>query len=204
MGTSSYKNPIQFRRSVVSERDKKKAERARRTVSQKTRSHSLHDHVIAKGQTMTEAVELTAPPGVLTSIRDGDSWDCPDYFASEAAESGLFYLFYYCDVFVLFVPPSKEFVIAEMATGRTVLAAFGYSEEAKQEVWRLVFDDGSLNPLAMTVPFYGLGITSRKPEAGSNTRARQGWNPFVSPNHCGGANISIEVLLRLLTGPGAI
>ena len=49
-----------------------------------------------------------------------------------------------------------------MATGRTVLAAYGYSEASKQTLWRLVFDDDSLNPFAMTVPFYGLGITSRK------------------------------------------
>lgn len=146
----------------MSKRDRKRKEKERRKVLRETRGNSLRDYGSEKGQTMTEAVVLTTPPGFLTSIRDGDSWDCPDYFVGEVAENGLFYFIYYCDVFVLFVPPSKESIIAEMATGRTVLAAFGYSEEAKQTLWRLVFEDDSLNPYVVTVPFYGLGITSRK------------------------------------------
>ena len=146
----------------MSKRDKKRRDRDRRRVYRKKRAKTLPDKVFAKGETMTEVVELTSPQGCITSIRDGDSWDCPDYFASEAAEDGLFYFFYYCDVFVLFVPPSKESVIAEMATGRTVLASFGYSEATEQTLWRLVFDDDSMNPFTITVPFFGLGIASRK------------------------------------------
>lgn len=145
----------------MSKRDRKRKEKERRKVSQKTQRNSPQGHAFANGQTSIDAVELT-PQSVLTSIRDGDSWDCPDYFASEAATGGLFYFFYYNDIFVLFVPPSKESIIAEMETGRTVLAAYGYCEATKQTLWRLVFDDDTLNPFAVTVPFYGLGITSRK------------------------------------------
>ncbi|MCH9034606.1 MAG: hypothetical protein IID42_08890 [Planctomycetes bacterium] len=76
----------------MNKRDRKRKEQDRRKVSQKTRGTSPQGHAFASGQTVADVVELTAPPGGLTSIRDGVSWDCPDYFASEAAENGLFYL----------------------------------------------------------------------------------------------------------------
>lgn len=80
-----------LRRNVMTRGDKRKSLRDSLNGVQETRVNALRDHVIAKGQTRTEAIELSMPPRGLTSIRDGDSWACPDFFDSEAAESGLFY-----------------------------------------------------------------------------------------------------------------
>lgn len=73
-----------------------------------------------------------------------------NYWQTDAAVAGNFYLSINAGAFRLLVPEAQEGIIAEIETARSVEVYCGdWTEAGKRGTWQLVFDDGSDTPFML-------------------------------------------------------
>jgi len=84
---------------------------------------------------------------IIQVVNNGLEIEATNFWETEVAAKGRFYVSVNAGTFRLLVPPSQEGQIAEMKTGEKVIISRGLSNVG--DIVEILFDDGSESPYAL-------------------------------------------------------
>src|SRR3990167_2306796 len=106
---------------------------------------------------------------ILTIENDGPRIVRTNYWSSEHAARGAFYVSVNAGAFRVLVPEAVRDVVAEMRTAKEVVISRGpWPAERRDDALELLFDDGSASPFALHI---GVEQIDRLPSAQDDGRS---------------------------------